>query len=111
MRISDWSSDVCSSDLLIAFHRRWLRADNATIFAVGDTTLAESTPLLEQSFGDWKAPAEAKPAKLFRMDKMARPARIIVIDRPGPQSLILGGETLGVRSEARGVGRGGVRKG
>src|SRR3546814_8274351 len=97
MRISDWSSDVCSSDLtgsgteagvkaitrddLIAFHRRWLRADNATIFAVGDTTLAELTPLLEQSFGDWKAPAEAKPAKLFRMDKMARPERIIVIAR------------------------------
>src|SRR3546814_3270765 len=130
MRISDWSSDVCSSDLrelppllygkahpygipftgtgdeqgvtavtrddLAAHHRHWLRPDNATIFAVGDTTLAELTPLLEAQFGDWRPPAGAKPAKLFRMNRMARPARIVVIDRPGPQSLILAGQTLGV---------------
>lgn len=81
---------------LIAFHRRWIRPDNATLFVVGDTTLAELTPLLEKSFGNWKAPAEAKPAKLFRMDRMARPSRIVLIDRPGPQSLILAGQTLGV---------------
>src|SRR3546814_8397973 len=93
MRIIDWSSDVCSSDL---HHRHWLRPDNATIFAVGDTTLAELTPLLEAQFGDWRPPAGAKPAKLFRMNRMARPARIVVIDRPGPQSLILAGQTLGV---------------
>src|SRR3546814_17412796 len=30
------------------------------------------------------------------MNRMARPARIVVIDRPGPQSLILAGQTLGV---------------
>jgi predicted Zn-dependent peptidase len=83
-------------DDIAAFHRKWLRPDNATIFVVGDTTLAELTPLLEKQFGGWQAPAEAKPAKLFRMDRMARPSRIVVIDRPGPQSLILAGETLGV---------------
>ncbi|API59984.1 peptidase M16 [Tardibacter chloracetimidivorans] len=83
-------------DDLAAHHRHWLRPDNATIFAVGDTTLAELTPLLEAQFGDWRSPAGAKPAKLFRMDRMARPARIVVIDRPGPQSLILAGQTLGV---------------
>ncbi len=81
---------------LAGFHRRWLRPDNATIFAVGDTSLAELTPILEKSFGDWKAPADPRPRKLFRMDKMARPSRIVLIDRAGPQSLILAGETLGV---------------
>ncbi|HAF40361.1 MAG TPA: peptidase M16 [Sphingobium sp.] len=77
---------------LSAFHDKWLRPDNATIFVAGDTTLSELLPLLEKRFGDWKAPAVTKGAKLFRMDRMMRPARIILIDKPqSPQSLILGG--------------------
>jgi zinc protease len=77
---------------LVAFHDGWLRPDNAKIFVTGDTTLAELLPLLEKRFGDWKAPAAAKGTKLFRMDRMARPARIILIDKPqSPQSMILAG--------------------
>lgn len=77
---------------LVAFHDGWLRADNAKIFVTGDTTLTELLPLLEKRFGDWKAPAAAKGTKLFRMDRMARPARIILIDKPqSPQSMILAG--------------------
>ncbi|KMS54054.1 M16 family metallopeptidase [Sphingobium cupriresistens] len=77
---------------LTAFHDAWLRPDNATIFVAGDTTLAELMPLLEKRFGDWKAPKTAKGTKTFRMDKMMRPSRIILIDKPqSPQSLILGG--------------------
>ncbi len=77
---------------LTAFRRRWLRPDNATIFVVGDTTMAAIKPLLEQTFGDWKAPDEPLPKK--NIATVAGPAgnRIIVIDRPGsPQSLILAG--------------------
>lgn len=77
---------------LTAFHDRWLRPDNATIFVTGDTSLAELLPLLEKRFGDWKAPATPKGTKLFRMDRMARPPRIILIDKPqSPQSMILAG--------------------
>ena len=77
---------------LVAFHGRWLRPDNATIFVTGDTTLAEVMPLLDKRFGDWKAPKAAKGAKLFRMDRMMRPARIILVDKPqSPQSMILAG--------------------
>lgn len=77
---------------LVAFHDGWLRPDNAKIFVTGDTSLAELLPLLEKRFGDWKAPAAAKGTKLFRMDRMARPARIILIDKPqSPQSMILAG--------------------
>ena len=77
---------------LVAFHDGWLRPDNAKIFVTGDTNLAELLPLLEKRFGDWKAPAAAKGTKLFRMDRMARPARIILIDKPqSPQSMILAG--------------------
>ena len=78
---------------LTAFHDAWMRPDNATIFVAGDTTLAEMMPLLEKRFGDWKAPAAQKGTKLFRMDRMMRPSRIVLIDKPqSPQSLILAGQ-------------------
>jgi predicted Zn-dependent peptidase len=77
---------------LTAFHDAWMRPDNATIFVAGDTTLAELLPLLEKRFGDWKAPASPKGAKLFRMDRMMRPAKIVLVDKPqSPQSMILAG--------------------
>ena len=81
---------------LAAFHAKWMRPDNATIFVTGDTSLAEIMPLLEKRFGDWKATAVAKGKKLFRMDRMARPARIILVDKPqSPQSMILAGLLTG----------------
>ncbi len=79
-------------DDLVAFHGAWIRPDNATIFATGDTTLAELLPQLEKRFGTWKAPASAKGQKLFRMDRMMRPSRIVLVDKPqSPQSMILAG--------------------
>src|SRR3546814_11599579 len=33
MRISDWSSDVCSSDLQRSASRRWVREDGGTLYA------------------------------------------------------------------------------
>ncbi|ARS27784.1 M16 family metallopeptidase [Sphingomonas sp. KC8] len=82
-------------DDLFAFHQAWLRPDNGKIFVAGDVTLAEITPLLEARFGQWKAPASPKGAKLFRMDRMARPPRIVLIDRPqSPQSFIMAGQLL-----------------
>src|SRR3546814_1400561 len=43
MRISDWSSDVCSSDLQPAFDREWsnARKDIAAILRVGDNRLID----------------------------------------------------------------------
>src|SRR3546814_3852195 len=80
MRISDWSSDVCSSDLTLlfgadsaygqltteaavqsigrkdveAFHARWFHPNNATLVVTGDTDLAEIRPLIEDAFAEWK---------------------------------------------------------
>src|SRR3546814_4533123 len=88
MRISDWISDVCSSDLLlygddhaygipftgsgteagiaslardelVAYQQQWLRPENATVVVVGDTTLAEIVPVLDRHFGDWKGSGDA----------------------------------------------------
>jgi zinc protease len=82
-------------DDLVAFHDRWIRPDNATIFVVGDTSLGEVVPMLEARFGNWQAPTVAKGVKMFRADHAVQPSRIILIDKPqSPQSLILAGQVL-----------------
>jgi predicted Zn-dependent peptidase len=79
---------------LTAFHDSWLRPDNATIFVVGDTSLAQIMPLLERSFGNWQATGP-KPVKNFTVATPPQVAKILLLDRPNtPQSLIFGGELL-----------------
>ena len=76
---------------LQAFRNAWLRPDKAKIFIVGDTDLKTIMPLLEKSFGDWRA-AGAATTKDFGGALPASKGRIVVIDRPGtPQSLIFAG--------------------
>jgi predicted Zn-dependent peptidase len=82
---------------LNAFHDAWLRPDNATIFVVGDTTLAQIMPLLEKSFGDWRATGP-KPAKDFDTSIAPQVGRIMLFDRPNtPTSLIFAGQILPVK--------------
>ncbi len=82
-----------SRDDLIAFHRRWIRPDLATLFAAGDTTLAELLPLLESRFGDWEIPAAPPPVKRFSHPAPAAGNTLYLLDKPdSPQSLILAGQ-------------------
>jgi zinc protease len=82
-------------DDLVQFKETWLRPDNARLFVVGDTTLAEITPLLERAFRDWRAPSEPKPTKNVANVDLPRAARVILIDKPGsPQSFILAGHVI-----------------
>lgn len=77
------------------FHATWLRPDNARVYVVGDTTLAEAVRLLEASFGDWKAPATPLPARDYDAPIPAPDPRIVLLDRPNsPQSIIYGGRVL-----------------
>jgi predicted Zn-dependent peptidase len=83
---------------LAAFHAAWIRADNARIFVVGDTTLAEVKKQLDATLGQWKAPATAKPVKNFQIAIPAPKPRILFFDRPkSPQSVILAGKVLSAR--------------
>ncbi|MFD0739565.1 M16 family metallopeptidase [Lysobacter koreensis] len=70
-------------DDLVAFHRNWLQPEQARIVVVGDTTLAQILPQLEQRFGDWKAPADAP--QLPAVATVARPQapRVFLVDQPG----------------------------
>jgi zinc protease len=84
-------------DDLIAFHQRWIRPDNATIYVVGDVPLAEIEQMLEKRFGDWAAPAVPKGSKDFTAATPAPRPRIVLVDRPqSPQSIILAGTVLPV---------------
>ncbi|MEI4506546.1 pitrilysin family protein [Sphingopyxis sp. CCNWLW253] len=80
---------------LAAFHSAWIRPDNARIFVVGDTTLAEVKKQLDTTLGQWQSPATAKPVKHFEIAIPAPKPRILLFDRPkSPQSVILAGKVL-----------------
>lgn len=82
-------------DDVVAAHQMWIRPDNAEIFIVGDTSLAEMVPLLEARFGAWTPPAMPKGSKNFDQPIPAAKPRIVLVDRPqSPQSMILAGEIL-----------------
>ena len=78
-------------DDLIAWHQTWVRPSNGTLFVVGDTTMDEILPLLNQHFGGWAENRMAAPEKNIAEVAMRR-GGVYLIDKPGaPQSLILAG--------------------
>lgn len=70
---------------LAAFYKRWVRPDNSVLLVVGDTTLAQIQPLLEQRFGSWRAPTEAKPTKNIASVALAAKPRVYLINRTGAE--------------------------
>jgi zinc protease len=74
---------------LVNYHRTWFKPNNATLLVVGDTTLAEITPLLEKALGGWKA--GEVPKKNVAEVKQPEKTEVYLIDRPGAlQSVIYG---------------------
>ena len=63
------------------FHAAWFKPNNATLIVVGDTTLAEIKPKLEQLLAAWKP--GAVPAKnLSAVPPPPKPV-IYLVDKPG----------------------------
>jgi zinc protease len=87
-------ASLTSADLQ-AFYKRWVRPDNSLLLVVGDTTLAAIQPLLEQRFGQWRAPAEAKPTKNLATVSLAGKPRVFLIDRPGAEQSQIMAATVG----------------
>jgi zinc protease len=76
-------------DDLVKYHRTWFKPNNATMLVVGDTTLAEITPLLEKAFGGWKA-GEAPKKNIATVALPEKPV-VYLMDKPGAlQSTIYG---------------------
>ena len=82
-----------------AFHKGWYGPNNATVFVVGDTTLAEITPKLEAALKGWKA-APNKRAQVANGVRPDKPS-VYLVDRPdSAQSVILVGSVQPVRDPA-----------
>jgi zinc protease len=80
-------------DDLVRFHQTWLRPNNATLVVVGNTTLAEITPMLERHFAGWQQ--GPVPTKNVAEVQLAQRPMVYLVDRPGSQqSLILAGNVV-----------------
>ncbi|MEO6091684.1 MAG: insulinase family protein [Novosphingobium sp.] len=87
-------------------HEQWLRPDIAEITVVGDVTMATLLPMLERTFGDWRAPSRPRPVKDIAGPPPPAAARLVVIDRPGsPQTVIYAGRVLPVTGRTPGLER------
>ena len=87
--------EALTRDDLVAFHKNWLRPDNATIFMVGDITMEEAVPAVEKALGTWKAPTTAIPTKNIAPVAIPDGATVIIVDKPNsPQSFILAGHLM-----------------
>jgi predicted Zn-dependent peptidase len=74
---------------LRGFYTSAFRPENATLIAVGDITADQVVPLLEKSFGGWKAAGTAAPAATLPPTPPATARQVYLVDKPGaPQSQI-----------------------
>jgi zinc protease len=78
-----------------AFYRRWVRPDNSVLLVVGDTTMAQIQLMLEQRFGAWRAPADAKPTKNIANVSLAAKPRVYLINRTGAEQSQIVAATVG----------------
>jgi zinc protease len=79
---------------LAEFHAKYYRPNNAILAVVGDVTMKEIMPKLEQAFGDWEkgdVPATTIPPAPSQGE-----ARIYLIDRPGSVQTVLQLGILGI---------------
>jgi zinc protease len=75
-----------------AFHATWFHPNNGTILAIGDTTIEEIGPKLEQLFARW----QSGEAPLKNLGFHAKPERPVVylVDKPGAVHSIVMAATL-----------------
>jgi zinc protease len=67
---------------IVAFHRDWLRPENATLIVVGDTTPEAVTSLLETHLGSWQIDGEApSPVELPPVAPPRNPV-VYLVDHP-----------------------------
>jgi zinc protease len=87
---------------LVRYHQTWFKPNNATLLVVGDTTMAELKPLLEKSFGGWKA--GEIPHKTIATVAQPKGTTVYLIDRPGAlQSEILAAQLAPPRNTPEAV--------
>ena len=75
---------------LVEFHKTWFKPNAATLVVVGDTTLQQVIPKLENSFRTWQP--GSVPSKNISSVELADKPVLYLVDKPGSiQSVILAG--------------------
>ena len=74
-------------DDVVDFHRTWFKPNHATMVVVGDTTLDEVLPQLEEHFGSWR-PGDIPTKNLATVENPGK-QQVYLVDRPGSQQSIL----------------------
>ncbi len=77
------SINALTRDDLVAFHRDWVRPDNATLIVVGDIGMADLKRQLNTHFGAWKSPDKALPTLDRRAVALPAAQRVFLVDQPG----------------------------
>ena len=77
---TDASVKLVSLDDLKTFYKTNYVPNNATLIVVGDVTVAEVVPILQNCFGNWKAGTPSLP--LFSSAPKIDSTRIYLIDKP-----------------------------
>ena len=90
-------------DDLTAFHKSWFKSNHATMIVVGDTTLTDIVPKLEELFGKWKP--GSVPQKDIRHVALRPEPVVYLVDRPGAvQSLILAAHVVAPKANPDEIG-------
>lgn len=72
-----------STDDLRAFHKKWFRPENLTLYVGGDISQDELKKVLERHFGDWKADGPAGVKASVGSQPERNPSRVVLFDMPG----------------------------
>lgn len=85
-------------DDMVKYHSKWIKPNHASLVIVGDITLKEIMPKLEQLFKDWK-PGDI-PKKNISFVERAKKQAVYIFDKPGsPQSEVFAASTAGIPSD------------
>jgi len=76
------STKAARGDELTAWHRKWVRPNNAVLVVVGDVNPTTLLPELERRFGGWKPSALPTRRSLAPVARKG-PRVVTVVDRPG----------------------------
>lgn len=81
-------------------HAALYRPDNAILILTGDITPAQAQQLAQTSFGDWKKPATAMPAKPADSAASVLPAIVLIDQRGAGQAGVVAAHAAPPRSDA-----------
>jgi len=87
-------SSLAKADMQ-AWHKAWIRPDNATLVVVGDTNLKEITPKLEAAFANWNTGKSTNQATVLPTVSLPAKPRVFLVNQPGAvQANILVGQLV-----------------